>query len=140
MASEDNDGDTLRTVQDYINDARTLLLDTIQPYRYDDPSLLRSLNLALLEGKRVRSDLFVERHGHSVPSFSTVAGQEICIEAQFRLAFVYGICAHALSRDQEDVQDARANSFRSAMHAILNGTNGGMIVGGTPAAQANGKG
>lgn len=140
MAADSNDGDTLRTVREYIDDARTLLLDTIQPYRYDDTSLLRCFNLALLEGKRVRSDLFVERHGNSVPSFIVIAGQEVCIEPQFRIAFVYGTCAHALSRDQEDVEDARANSFRSTMHAILNGTNGGAIAGGTPAAQANGKG
>lgn len=135
-----DDDDTLRTVQDYITDVRTLLLDTIQPFRYDDPSLLTAFNLALLEGKRVRSDLFVERHGRSVPSFSSIAGQEVHIESQFRLAFVYGTCAHAVSRDQEDVQDARANSFRSAMHSILNGTNTGAITGGTPAAQANGGG
>lgn len=140
MAEDSNDGDTLRTVKDYIDDVRTLLLDTIQPFRYDDTSLLRAFNLALLEGKRVRSDLFVERHGHSVPSFLVIAGQEVHIEPQFRLAFVYGTCAHAISRDEEDVQDARANSFRATMHAILNGTNGGIISGGTPAQQANGKG
>ncbi len=135
-----SDNDTLRTVKDYIDDVRTLLLDTVPPYRYDDASLLRAFNLALLEGKRVRSDLFVEQHGSGVPSFLVISGQEVCIESQFRLAFVYGTCAHAFTRDQEDVQDARANSMRSSMHAILNGTNTGMISGGTPAAQANGGG
>lgn len=135
-----SDNDTLRTVQNYIDDARTLLLDTVEPFRYDDDSLLRAFNLALLEGKRVRSDLFVERHGSGVPSFLVIAGQEVCIEPQFRLAFVYGTCAHAVSRDQEDIQDARSNSFRDTMHAILNGTTGGAIRGGTPAVEANGRG
>ena len=36
---------TLDTVEDYITDARTLLLDTIAPYRYDDASLLVALNV-----------------------------------------------------------------------------------------------
>lgn len=134
------DNDTLRTVEDYINEARTLLLDTTSPFRYEDASLLQAFNLALLEGKRVRSDLFVEHHGSGVPAFTIISGAEVNIEPQFRLAFVYGTCAHAVTRDQEDVQDARANSLRQAMHSILNGQNISMISGGTPAPQANGRG
>ena len=55
----DKDQPTLNTVADYINDARTLLQDMIPEYRYDDPSLLRALNVALLETRRIRPDLFV---------------------------------------------------------------------------------
>jgi hypothetical protein len=50
---------TLETVADYVDDARVLLLDQVQPYRYDDTSLLTALNVALLEGRRLRADLFV---------------------------------------------------------------------------------
>ena len=42
----------LRTVTEYIEDARTLLLDRIAPYRYSDTSLIVALNLALLDGRR----------------------------------------------------------------------------------------
>ncbi len=52
----------LDTVTDYISDARTLLQDTISPYRYDDPSMLVAFNVTLLEVRRVRADLFVFRH------------------------------------------------------------------------------
>jgi hypothetical protein len=122
----------LETVQDYVEDARTLLLDRIAPYRYSDVSLLVALNLALLEGRRLRPDLFVYRHGNAVPSFSAVDGQKVHIEPQFRKAFVYGLASHALARDQEDVQDQRANLFQGVMNNILTGLGAQQIGGGTP--------
>ena len=123
----------LESVSDYVQDARTLLLDRIAPYRYDDISLLVALNLALLDGRRIRPDLFVYRHGNHVPSYSAVDGQRVPIEAQFRKAFVYGMVAHALARDQEDVQDQRSNLFMNVFNSILvgNGTTP-PIGGGTP--------
>ena len=123
----------LESVSDYIQDARTLLLDRIAPYRYGDTSLLVALNLALLDGRRIRPDLFVYRHGNHVPSFSAVDGQRVPIEPQFRKAFVYGLVAHALARDQEDVQDQRSNLFMGVFNSILVG-NGltPPIGGGTP--------
>lgn len=122
----------LETVSDYIQDARTLLLDRIAPYRYDDISLLVALNLSLLEGRRLRPDLFVYKYGNFVPSFAAVDGQKVPIEPQFRKAFVYGLAAHALARDQEDVQDQRSNLFMGVMYSILSGVGSGMIGGGTP--------
>src|SRR5437879_6025050 len=98
----------LETVGDYVSDARTLLQDTVQPYRYDDPSLLVALNVTLLEARRLRADLFVFHH-HSTDAFTTVDDKEVRIEPPFRLAILYGMVGHALQRDQEDVQDSRAN-------------------------------
>ena len=123
----------LESVSDYVQDARTLLLDRIAPYRYDDISLLVALNIALLDGRRIRPDLFVYKHGNHVPSYSAVDGQRVPIEAQFRKAFVYGMVAHALARDQEDVQDQRSNLFMNVFNSILVG-NGltPPIGGGTP--------
>lgn len=112
---------TLDTVVDYISDARTLLQDTIPPYRYDDDSLLVALNVTLLEARRIRPDLFVfHRHGR-VPSFGIVDADELEIEAPFRLPLVYGLCGHALARDQEDVQDARATGFMRIFYDMLLG-------------------
>src|SRR5277367_4674513 len=104
----------LDTVSGYIADVRTLLLDRINPPRYSDISLLVALNVALLEGRRLRPDLFIFKHGLRVPNYQTVDGQHVPIEPQFRLGFVYGTCAHALKRDNEDVQDARSNLFMAA--------------------------
>jgi hypothetical protein len=116
---------TLDTVEDYITDARVLLLDQVAPYRYDDPSLLTALNVALLEGRRLRADLFVfcDREGGRVPSYAVVDNTKVPIEQQFRLAFLHGLVGHAIQRDQEDIQDARATSFLNIMSNILTGKN-----------------
>jgi hypothetical protein len=114
---------TLETVTDYITDARTLLQDTIQPYRYTDSELLTALNVALLEGRRVRADLFVFCKGGSVPTFKVNDGSEVPIEDQFRLAFLHGMVGHAIERDQEDLQDQRAIWYINVMGIILTGRN-----------------
>src|SRR5579859_6626115 len=38
----------LATITDYINDGRTILQDTIAPYRYTDDTLVTAMNVALL--------------------------------------------------------------------------------------------
>ncbi len=111
----------LETVADYISDARTLLQDTIAPYRYDDASMLVAFNVTLLEVRRVRADLFVFRHHERVPAFEFVDTTEVEMEHPFRLALVYGTCAHAMARDQEDVQDARATGFLRIFYDMLLG-------------------
>lgn len=116
----------LVTITDYINDARVLLQDQVAPYRYDDPSLLTAMNVALLEGRRLRPDLFIfspqVTGEHGVQSFTTNSGQKVFMEEQFRLAFLYGLAAHALTRDQEDIQDERAAIFFGVFNNILLGT------------------
>ncbi len=111
----------LDTVADYISDARTLLQDIIAPYRYDDESMLVAFNVTLLEVRRVRADLFVFHHHERVPSYTTVNTQPVEMEHPFRLALVYGTCAHALARDQEDVQDARSTNFMRVFYDMLLG-------------------
>lgn len=124
----------LLTVSDIISDARTLLLDTIGPNRYTDTELLVGLNTALLEVRRVRADLFLGRYKGHVPRFNNVDGETVHIEPQFRLALVYGTLAHALMRDEEDVQDARANAFEAKMIRLLVGNplQAAQLTGGTP--------
>lgn len=115
----------LETITDYINDGRTLLQDTIAPYRYDDPSLVTAMNVTLLEGRRIRPDLFVYRrckpNERGVQSFQANDGTILEMEEQFRLAFLHGMVAHALERDQEDIQDARAATFMKIFNGILTG-------------------
>jgi hypothetical protein len=129
----DRDQPTLNTVADYMADARTLLQDTIPPYRYDDPSLLTALNLTLLEARRLRSDLFVFnlRVRGQTQSFTAVDETYVEMEPQFRLAILHGICAHALERDQEDVQDVRSSSYMALFTAGLVGRTLGGIAGGS---------
>lgn len=122
----------LNTVQKYVDDVRVILLDKTQPYRYSDAEILVGLNTALLEARRLRADLFVTRWGNDVPYFEAVSGEDVPIEAQFRLGFVYGIAAHTLLRDDEDIQDERSNTFLEKFHDILIGIRPAPIKGGTP--------
>lgn len=122
----------LATVDGYVKGIRTLLQDKVRPYRYSDIQVLVGLNVAFNEGFRVRPDIFIFKNGFRVPQFETVNGDDIPIEAQFRLAFQYGAAAHVLLRDEEDVQDSRANSFDEAFHSLLLGARPSPIHGGTP--------
>jgi hypothetical protein len=127
------DQPTLNTVADYVKDARTLLQDKVPEYRYDDPSLLVALNVALLEMRRIRPDLFVFNlnvHGQ-VQSFIAVDDTFVAIEPPFRLALLHGLCGHALERDQEDVQDIRATAFLGLFNAGLIGRALGGVGGGS---------
>lgn len=122
----------LDTITDYINDGRVLLQDTLSPPRYDDTSLVTAMNVTLLEARRIRPDLFVyhkrEDGAPGVPYFQANDGSKLRMEEQFRLAFLHGMIAHALERDQEDIQDARAATFMAIFNNILTGH------GGAPAA------
>lgn len=122
---------TLKHVEDYIEDARTLLLDETEPFRYDDPSLLRAFNMTLLRARALRPDLFVYKYGDDVPSYSAIDSTDVCIEPQFRLALVYGLMGHALARDEEDVQDARAETFMETFEMMLTGMRPPRIRGGS---------
>lgn len=116
---------TLDTINDYIDDARILLQDTVSPYRYSDDSLIIGMNVTLLEGRRLRPDLFVYNTRDCGPTgvqhFISKDGTKLHMEEQFRLAFLHGMVAHALERDQEDIQDARAATFMSIFSSILVG-------------------
>lgn len=113
--------DNLNTVADMIGDARQILLDATPPFRYSDTSLITALNMALLEARRIRADLFVYKHHNKVPFFTAVNGEPIPVEPQYRLAIAYGIVAHAMLRDEEDIPVERANSFRMMFQSSLTG-------------------
>ena len=130
----DKDQPTLNSVADYVEDARTLLQDIIPGYRYDDPSLLRALNLTMLEASRLRSDLFVFNLAvdGQIPSFTEVDDTYVEMEPPFRLAILHGIVGHALERDQEDYQDSRASAFLGMFNQGLVGHGLGPVSGGSP--------
>lgn len=122
----------LMTVESLIKGARTFLLDKVQPYRYDDVSLLAALNLAILEARRLRPDLFICKYRVDPPQFDAISGQNLEVEAQFRLAFEYLTAGHALLRDQEDTQDERATTMLDAGEGVLIGARPPRVTGGTP--------
>ncbi len=120
------DAPALSVVADYIGDTRTLLQDVIQPYRYQDAELVVALNVAMMDARRLRPDLFlgdlVETYFDTIGTFNVGSpNRQVPVEYPFRLAVLYGMCAHALSRDQEDTQDARAAAFMALFTGKLTG-------------------
>jgi hypothetical protein len=107
----------LSTVQHVIDEARVLLLDTVAPYRYGDAELIRALNIAVLEARRLRPDLFLQTF-NALPSY-TGAGNTFGIEPMYRPSFVYYVVGRAQLRDDEATQDARAGVLMNKFVAQL---------------------
>jgi len=131
----------LMTVEQMIKGVRNLLLDKIRPYRYGDTSLIAALNITLNDARRLRPDLFISRYGIEVPQYEEISGAVIPVEPSFRLPIEYGIAGHALLRDEEDVQDSRANTFILNYINMLTGQRPSVPVeGGTPAPRSKPRG
>jgi len=110
----------LDTVQDYVDRARVLLLDQVEPYRYETADLVENLNMGILEARRLRPDLFGSYFRTSLPDFSATAlNATVPIDPQYRVSFVYYICGQAQLRDDENVQDSRAVTFLNKFTAQL---------------------
>jgi len=122
--------DTVGKVTSYV---RVLLQDTIEPFRYPTEDLIAALNMALLDARRLRPDLFLYSPTE-VPFYSSV--QEIVgipenppvpsyldavidLDQQYRIALVYFIVGQAQLRDEEDVQDARAAVFINKFNSMM---------------------
>lgn len=99
----------LAVVSDYITEARTLLQDTVAPYRYLDTELVTALNMALLEARKVRPDLFIGLN--AVQSFTANDSTAVTIPEQYKNYLVFYICGNAQLRDEESTQDSRAMAF-----------------------------
>ncbi|HEY7824292.1 MAG TPA: hypothetical protein VIG24_15730 [Acidimicrobiia bacterium] len=110
----------LDTVQDYLDRARVLLLDQVEPYRYPDVDLVEALNMGILEARRLRPELLSGYFRTTLPDFSTAdTTAAVPIDQMYRVAFVYYICGHAHLRDDEITQDSRAASFLNLFTAKM---------------------
>ena len=111
----------LETVEKYVTTARVLLQDEVEPYRYEDAELLVALNLAIMEARRIRPDMFLETFDDLPGDYTTVDSTEVEIDEQYRSAFLYYIVGHAQARDEEDVQDQRAALYLTVFRDQLKG-------------------
>lgn len=111
----------LDTVGQIVGRARTLLQDTVEPYRYPTPDLISALNEACMEAKRLRPDLYLRTLKLTLPSFAAEADTvtEEKIPSEYRVAFVYYIVGNAQLQDEEDVQDQRATVFLNKFTAQM---------------------
>jgi hypothetical protein len=108
----------LETVTEYIGAARTLLQDTVVPYRYADAELLLALSFAMLTARRLRPDMFIGR-ADAVPSYAANDSTVVVFDQQYRVAALYFVVGHAQLRDEEDTQDARAAGLLNKFSSIL---------------------
>lgn len=110
----------LLTVQDYLAQARVLLLDKIEPYRYETDEIIEALNMGIMEARRLRPDLFTGYFRSDLPDY-TVADlvEEVPIDPMYRKAFVYYIVGHCQLRDEENTQDTRASAMLNKFVAQL---------------------
>lgn len=107
----------LNTVADVFAEARVLLQDTVVPYRYADAELIRILNIAIMEARRLRPDLFLGQFT-SLPAFAST-GDAFNLEPMYRPAFVYYLVGRAALRNDEATEDARATVLMNKFAAQL---------------------
>lgn len=98
----------LSTVGEYLAEARTLLQDTVSPYRYADADIVSALNIGLLEARRLRADLFYP-FDMDIGAYSTAQlGAGVTMDFQYRSALLYYIIGRIELRDGEPDKDVRA--------------------------------
>lgn len=127
----------LQTVGGYVRDVRILLQDRIQPFRYSTKSIVRALNIILMEVRRLRPDLMSPQYLDAVPDYdwdndlntepgtdnddddNPVWSEWVPLEQQFRQAIVLGIAGYTMKRDQEDIEDERATGHIQSFENML---------------------
>jgi hypothetical protein len=112
----------LDTGADYVARARVVLLDTIVPFRYPDEDLVEALNEGILEGRKLRPDLFVGFFRTALPDYNIDTQTSLVpIDPAYRVAFMYYICGATQLRDEENTQDSRAVAFLQKFSTALLG-------------------
>jgi UDP-3-O-[3-hydroxymyristoyl] glucosamine N-acyltransferase len=106
----------LTTLAEYITAARTQLQDenaTVK--RYTDAEMAEAMGLSMLEMRRVRPELFNSIAGavSSVQSIdrATPTNTTVVMDEQYRTALLYGMIAHVISRDEEEVSQGMADKY-----------------------------
>jgi hypothetical protein len=113
----------LETVGQYLEESRRLLQDENSPYRYPNDDLIDALNIALLEARRLRADLFLP--SFTMPWFDPAKQTTsdlvapVPIDPMYRQSLVYYIVGRAQLRDDESTVDARAASLMTKFTAQL---------------------
>jgi len=99
----------LKTVQDYVSQARVLLQDQDPDYRYPSADMVDALNNGLMEIRRIRPDLVI---GIVFPDYTMDAPTAaVPLDQMYRVALLYFIIGTVTLRDDEETQDQRAAAF-----------------------------
>ena len=122
----------LYALEDYVAQSRVLLQDTVMPYRYDDESLVTSLNLFFYEVSRVRPDILIDGkyqtrnprrqnlNSYGMPVFTVGQMDDtVPVPPPYKMSFIHFMVGFAQLRDTEDAQDSRAAAFMAKAIAQL---------------------
>jgi hypothetical protein len=114
----------LETLGQYLEEARRLLQDEFEPYRYPSDDMVDALNIAMLEARRLRADLFLP--SFTIPWFDptkTAPGSDLAkpvpFDPMYRQSLVYYIVGRMQLRDDEGTTDARAASLMTKFTAQM---------------------
>jgi hypothetical protein len=103
-----------------VANARVLLQDRVEPYRYETDQLVAALNIALQDARRIRPDLFIPNY--TIPVYSPADMAAVIVFPDFYLsALLYFVVGFAQMMDQEDTSDARASALLGTFTAKLIG-------------------
>jgi len=100
-----------RTLDDIVLDVRSILQDTVTPYRYSSGDVVRAYNNALSQLWRLRADIFFGHYEAGVPSYSESdlgQGEVIPVDDMYATPIIYFMAGFAELRDDEFTVDARA--------------------------------
>lgn len=99
----------LATVGDYIKQARILLQDTRDPFRYADTEMVAQINIGLMEARRLRGDLFLPLFEVPVLEEGLVdTNQKVPMDIMYRSPLLYYLVGKMQLRDDEATTDSRA--------------------------------
>jgi hypothetical protein len=128
-------GSTSRTIDQVVQQARTLLQDTVETvassYRYSDQDIMDNFNGAMIEARRLRPDLFLA-YGLRTPlplytladlgnpsASPPVASTAFPLDEQYFMAAVYYVVGRAELREDTFSDNSRAialmNKFTSQL-------------------------
>lgn len=111
---------SLETVADLVVNARILLQDRIEPYRYETDQLVTALNIALQDARRIRPDIFLPTFTIPIYSSSNMTAT-IVFPDFYKSALLYFVIGFAQLQDQEDTSDQRAGVLITKFVAELTG-------------------
>jgi hypothetical protein len=108
----------LETVAGYLRDARVLLQDTREPYRYDDWQIKQAIGFGQLEMRRLRPDLFPTGELTEV-EWNTADATAVDVDKQYRMALLYYVVGHVMLREEEESTQQIARAYKQQFGAQL---------------------
>ena len=105
-------------VSDVLANVRDILQDNDPQKRYSDDSLIRGLNLAIMEVRRVRPDYFIGTYHQSTVQYSKTTSEIQLPETCFPSLVKY-VAGWAELRDDEYTTDGRAAALLQAFATDL---------------------